>query len=147
MITRRTFLKGILAAGAAPAICKAENLMKIQVPKRQLILPEWVENAKNKWEIPEYQKPMLIAFDKSQKPREHVWVVSRVHKDGTRKVIAQGNGDIDAVTLRKMMTDNVIVSQENIPNVSIKPAVNSFAVKRDSRGLIHGISNVLLQDV
>lgn len=28
-ITRRGFLKGMLALGVAPAICKAENLMKI----------------------------------------------------------------------------------------------------------------------
>lgn len=33
MTSRRNFLKGILAAAMAPAICKAENLMKIAVPK------------------------------------------------------------------------------------------------------------------
>ncbi len=39
MITRRGFLKSILALGAAPAICKAENLMKIYVPKQGIFIP------------------------------------------------------------------------------------------------------------
>ncbi len=37
-ISRRGFLKAMLAAAAAPAICKAENLMKIYVPPQEIIL-------------------------------------------------------------------------------------------------------------
>lgn len=36
-ITRRGFLKGLLAIAAAPAVCKAENLMKIWVPPQKLV--------------------------------------------------------------------------------------------------------------
>lgn len=38
MINRRGFLKSMLALGAAPAIVKAENLMKIFVPSQEIIL-------------------------------------------------------------------------------------------------------------
>ena len=40
MISRRGFLKGMLGLAAAPAICKAENLMKIIVPSQELIIPD-----------------------------------------------------------------------------------------------------------
>lgn len=40
MISRRGFMKGILGLAAAPAICKAENLMKIFVPPQELIIPD-----------------------------------------------------------------------------------------------------------
>lgn len=40
MINRRGFLKGMLGLAAAPAICKAENLMKIFVPSQELIIPD-----------------------------------------------------------------------------------------------------------
>lgn len=40
MIGRRSFLAGILAAGAAPAIAKAESLMKIVVPRQTLYTGE-----------------------------------------------------------------------------------------------------------
>lgn len=36
---RRLFLQGLAGVFAAPAIVKAENLMKIFVPKQELILP------------------------------------------------------------------------------------------------------------
>lgn len=39
-ISRRGFLKGMLGLAAAPAICKAENLMKIFVPNQELIIPD-----------------------------------------------------------------------------------------------------------
>lgn len=37
IITRRGFLAGMLAVGAAPAIVRADSLMKIVVPKREII--------------------------------------------------------------------------------------------------------------
>jgi hypothetical protein len=37
-MNRRGFLGAMLGAMAAPAVCKAENLMKIVVPKKDLIL-------------------------------------------------------------------------------------------------------------
>lgn len=40
MFNRRSFLGSILAAGMAPAIVKADNLMKIVVPRQDLILPD-----------------------------------------------------------------------------------------------------------
>ena len=40
-ITRRGFMKSILALGAAPAICWAESLMKIWTPPQALILPTY----------------------------------------------------------------------------------------------------------
>lgn len=40
MVTRRGFLGMMLGAAAAPAIVKAENLMKIVVPKKELVTPE-----------------------------------------------------------------------------------------------------------
>jgi hypothetical protein len=42
-LTRRGFLQAILAAGTAPAICKAANLMKVSgiiVPENEIILPD-----------------------------------------------------------------------------------------------------------
>jgi len=38
-MNRRGFLGAILAAGVAPAIVRAESLMKIVVPRQELILP------------------------------------------------------------------------------------------------------------
>jgi hypothetical protein len=41
-LTRRGFLQVVLAAGTAPAICKASNLMKVSgiiVPEREILLP------------------------------------------------------------------------------------------------------------
>ncbi len=38
-IPRRNFLSGILATGMAPAIIRAENAMRIIVPKQDIILP------------------------------------------------------------------------------------------------------------
>lgn len=40
MIARRSFLAGILGAAAAPAIVKAESLMKIFVPQQRLYTGE-----------------------------------------------------------------------------------------------------------
>ena len=37
---RRGFLKSMLAAAAAPAIVKAENLMKLYVPPQEIVVPE-----------------------------------------------------------------------------------------------------------
>lgn len=42
-INRRNLLKGLLALSVAPAICKAENLMKIAVPKKTLLNVDGVE--------------------------------------------------------------------------------------------------------
>ena len=45
-MNRRDFMKGILAAGMAPAICRAENLMQINsrvlVPRYDLARDMWV---------------------------------------------------------------------------------------------------------
>lgn len=38
---RRGFLKAMLGACAAPAIVKAENIMRIVVPKKEIIVPEF----------------------------------------------------------------------------------------------------------
>ncbi len=38
-MTRRGFLGAMLAAGSAPAFVRAESLMKIVVPKKEIILP------------------------------------------------------------------------------------------------------------
>ena len=40
MTTRRGFLTGILALGAAPAIVRAESLMRLWVPPQELVLPK-----------------------------------------------------------------------------------------------------------
>lgn len=39
-MSRRGFLKGIIAAAMAPAIVRAESLMPIYVPKQELIIPD-----------------------------------------------------------------------------------------------------------
>jgi len=49
MISRRGFLKGMLALGAAPAICKAENLMKIFVPPQEILIPTGFSDVKATW--------------------------------------------------------------------------------------------------
>lgn len=45
-ITRRGFLGGMLAMAAAPAICKAENLMKIAVPSKKIIQVGFLESMR-----------------------------------------------------------------------------------------------------
>lgn len=45
MVTRRNFLAGMLAAASAPAIVKAENMMKIFVPKQEIIIPSFSRGA------------------------------------------------------------------------------------------------------
>lgn len=44
-MNRRGFLGSILAAAAAPAIVRAESLMRIIVPSDEIILPGWMETA------------------------------------------------------------------------------------------------------
>ena len=39
MLSRRSLLGALLGAAAAPAIVRAESLMKIVVPRREIILP------------------------------------------------------------------------------------------------------------
>ena len=39
-MNRRDFIKTMIAASAAPAIVKAESLMKVYAPARDIILPE-----------------------------------------------------------------------------------------------------------
>jgi len=39
-MSRRLFLKGLAGLFVAPAIVKAENIMKIAVPRTEIILPE-----------------------------------------------------------------------------------------------------------
>lgn len=39
MIGRRSFIAGILGAAAAPAVVRAESLMKIVVPRRKILVP------------------------------------------------------------------------------------------------------------
>lgn len=41
MIARRSFLAGMLAACSAPAIVRAESLMKIIVPSDEILLLTW----------------------------------------------------------------------------------------------------------
>lgn len=41
-MNRRGFLGAMLGAMAAPAIVKAENLMKIVVPKKEIVFPDYV---------------------------------------------------------------------------------------------------------
>lgn len=41
MTTRRGFLTGILALGAAPAIVRAESLMRLWVPPQELLVADW----------------------------------------------------------------------------------------------------------
>lgn len=42
-INRRSFLKGLGILGAAPAIVKAENIMKIWTPPKDIILPQSID--------------------------------------------------------------------------------------------------------
>jgi hypothetical protein len=39
MLERRSFLAGVFAAAAAPAIVRSESLMKIFVPKKEVFVP------------------------------------------------------------------------------------------------------------
>ena len=41
-MNRRSFLKGLGILGAAPAIVKAENIMKIWTPPKDIIIPDMV---------------------------------------------------------------------------------------------------------
>lgn len=42
MTTRRGFLTGMLALGAAPAIVRAESLMRLWVPPQELLVADWI---------------------------------------------------------------------------------------------------------
>ena len=66
MISRRTFLKGLLATSVAPAIVRADSLMKIRPREEELIRPF---------------RNMLIQIS----PNEAPWIVwSDAHPPGTR---------------------------------------------------------------
>lgn len=55
---RRSFLSAILAAGAAPAIVRADSLMKIIVPSQEIILPDF---GMNEFTIEAYiKKPLSV---------------------------------------------------------------------------------------
>lgn len=64
MITRRGFLTGMLALGAAPAIVRAESLMRIWVPRQEL----WV------------------GYDLSNGTDESCVVTARKHTDGAIEI-------------------------------------------------------------
>ena len=46
MTTRRGFLTGILALGAAPAIVRAESLMRLWVPPQELVTLDMLRQVK-----------------------------------------------------------------------------------------------------
>ena len=50
-MNRRGFLSALLAAGAAPAIVRAESLMKIVVPEKKILVP----NQNLTWHEAEWQ--------------------------------------------------------------------------------------------
>jgi len=48
---RRGFLAAMLGAAAAPAIVKAENLMRIVVPKQEIVFPDYMAVYKEAFEL------------------------------------------------------------------------------------------------
>ena len=66
MVSRRGFLTGMLALGAAPAIVRAASLMRLWVPPQE-----------------------LVGYDLSSGPDKSCIVKARRHMDGTIEVIDQ----------------------------------------------------------
>ena len=57
MTSRRGFLAAMFAAAAAPAIVRAESLMKIVVPKQEIILPAQFNMGTDDFTIEAWVKP------------------------------------------------------------------------------------------
>jgi hypothetical protein len=83
-MNRRGFLAGILAAGTAPAIVRAESLMKIFVPKQEILLPSAMDIA---WSVADINSPNLIIA------AEYEWkqlnlVIERTFQANQEQIIA-----------------------------------------------------------
>jgi hypothetical protein len=97
---RRDFLKGILAAGVAPAVVKAENLMKIYVPPE----PDIYTNIVTIGEMSD--NPDIIQFGESINPANNglYQVVDVSHDDYGIVIDADGMTTAELYDEVKRMT-------------------------------------------
>lgn len=64
MTTRRGFLLGMLALGAAPAIVRAESLMRIWVPpQRNVLTLDMIRAARDRLMQDRWTEPFYVAMD------------------------------------------------------------------------------------
>lgn len=63
MITRRGFLTGMLALGAAPAIVRAESLMRIWVPRQEVLTLDMIRALRDRLMQDRWTAPFYVAMD------------------------------------------------------------------------------------
>lgn len=138
-MNRRGFLASMLALAAAPAIVKAENLMKIYVPRDELILPE----------------PLATGFDFGNgdftvemwvKPSTEQWNhIAQVHKDGV--VLEYVNGVLQPKgTLAESYPGLNIIKRETHHEVSLGTQVEYINDLRVSKGIARNVSKPYPKD-
>ena len=63
MTTRRGFLTGMLALGAAPAIVRAESLMRLWVPPQEILTLDMIRAARDRLMQDRWTEPVYVAMD------------------------------------------------------------------------------------
>lgn len=94
-MNRRHFLAGILAAGAAPAIVRADSLMRLVVRPQELVVPVTASDIIN------------IALQRLEPQLERAWWDARIYGRGVIEVVG---GSI--VTARHIPYRTTIVDWE-----------------------------------
>ena len=143
-MNRRDFMKGILAAGMAPAIVKAENIMRINprgliVQERKLIIPPGVDAA-------EVARLFIHANDGrilSQVPMQYAGAPYRDESNFLRAMKQPLRAMGDMVAQSSGHADHMVLEMPDPLNPSIrrryKQAIASHGFNLSSRQLVPGM--------
>jgi|LakMenEpi03Aug12_release.lakeMendotaPanAssembly.Ray.scaffolds.fasta_scaffold2345287_1 hypothetical protein len=63
MVSRRGFLTGMLALGAAPAIVRAESLMRLWVPPQEVLTLDAIRRAASQLMANRMAEPYFVVID------------------------------------------------------------------------------------
>lgn len=137
-MNRRGFLTGILALGAAPAIVRAESLMKIWTPPKELILPTLDITIDN------IVAGGVYKFSYHIKNKDGAWdhVIQRIGSAGTTKIpLPSANPILWGIQLEQVSG----ISNDNFGGVSLAVSNNGSLILREDesplqRGAVIGNS-------
>jgi hypothetical protein len=112
MTTRRSFLAGLLAAAAAPAIVRAESLMKLWVPPQDIIRVQCVHTLRGL----DYEATVVLGNG------ARIYEIGRVEHNGVvhfPKIVLPAGSRVDEVLVRYVglgpTPQNVLIDLAGLP--------------------------------